>query len=128
MFYKIFPTFIFIAIFLTSTLAQTLLSNKWIVYDKTNSPLPSNKINWVQQDRNGTYWIACSPEYISGSPIGGGLVKFDGYIWQVYNTSNSPLPNNNIDFLVIDSMNNVWIAIGNAGIAKFDGFNWQFFF
>ncbi len=58
-----------------------------------------------------------------------GLSKYDGVNRVTYNTSNTPLPSDNIRSVSFDFQNNVWItfqevnfAIG--GIAKFDGTNW----
>ena len=44
-------------------------------------------------------------------------------VWTVYNTSNSPLPDNVIRAIEFDFTGNVWIGTDN-GLAKFDGTNW----
>ena len=44
-------------------------------------------------------------------------------LWTVYNTSNSPLPDNTIRVIETDTTGNVWIGTDN-GLAKFDGTNW----
>ena len=56
--------------------------------------------------------------------MGGGLVKFDGTNWTVYNTSSSGLPYNRIACIVIDAEGNKWIGTSEGGLAKFDGTNW----
>ncbi|KPK33846.1 MAG: hypothetical protein AMJ65_19130, partial [Phycisphaerae bacterium SG8_4] len=53
----------------------------------------------------------------------GGLAKFDGENWTVYNTSNSGLPFNFIAALAFDDQGNLWIGTG-GGLAQFDGENW----
>ena len=52
-----------------------------------------------------------------------GLAAFDGTIWNVFNTSNSPLPDNSINVIAIDDSNHKWIGTSN-GLAKFDGIQW----
>jgi hypothetical protein len=57
----------------------------------------------------------------------GGLAKFDGVNWSVYNTSNSGLPDNDVETIAIDEKGNIWIGTGIiccGGLAKFDGTNW----
>jgi len=55
----------------------------FIIYDKLNSGLPSNWVNAIAIDGQGNKWIGTN---------GGGLAKFDGVSWTVYNSSNSGLP------------------------------------
>jgi ligand-binding sensor domain-containing protein len=43
---------------------------------------------------------------------GGGLAKFDGVNWTVYNTSNSGLPDNYVYAIAIDGQGNKWIGTG----------------
>jgi ligand-binding sensor domain-containing protein len=54
----------------------------------------------------------------------GGLAKFDGVNWTVYNTSNSGLPDNDVTAIAIDGGGNKWIGTYGGGLAKFDGVNW----
>ena len=47
----------------------------------------------------------------------------------MYNTSNSGLPDNNVNTIAIDASGNKWIGTGDdsfegAGLAEFDGTNW----
>ncbi len=42
--------------------------------------------------------------------IWGGLAKFDGVNWTVYNTSNSGLPSNYVRAIAIDGQGNKWIG------------------
>ena len=46
--------------------------------------------------------------------------------WNIYNTSNSGLPSNNIRGIDFDKEGNTWIAT-DAGLAKFNGSTWQIF-
>jgi ligand-binding sensor domain-containing protein len=43
--------------------------------------------------------------------------------WLVYNTSNSPLPDNQVHALAIDDSDVKWIGTSN-GLARFDGTSW----
>lgn len=54
----------------------------------------------------------------------GGIGKFDGINWTIYNTSNSPLPENKIWSIAVDQNNVVWIGTETQGLVKFDGVNW----
>jgi ligand-binding sensor domain-containing protein len=56
--------------------------------------------------------------------IGGGLVKFDGVNWTVYNTSNSGLPDNSVYAIAIDGAGEQMDWNNGGGLAKFDGVNW----
>jgi ligand-binding sensor domain-containing protein len=60
----------------------------------------------------------------NGLEQGGGLAKFDGINWTVYNTSNSGLPDNYVYAIAIDGQGNKWIGTLGGGLAKFDGVNW----
>ncbi len=88
-------------------------------YDTTNSKLPGNLITSIAIDKAGNKWIGVSTEWNSSSYAGGGLAKFDGKIWTVYNTSNSGLPDNLVTSIAIDGNENKWIGT-NKGLAKFD--------
>jgi ligand-binding sensor domain-containing protein len=48
-----------------------------------------------------------------------GLFKFNGSIWQNYNTSNSSIPSNVVSDLAVDSENNIWFGAGHC-LVKLD--------
>ncbi len=50
----------------------------------------------------------------------GGLVKFDGSGWAIYNTSNSGLPSNEVYAIALDDNNNKWIGTAMGGLAVFN--------
>ncbi len=86
------------------------------LYSSANSGLPHNHINTIAIDQNGTKWIGMEK---------GGLAKFDGSSWQVFNTSNSGLPHNNVQAISISPSNTLWMATKGGGLAEFDGqTNW----
>jgi ligand-binding sensor domain-containing protein len=53
----------------------------------------------------------------------GGLAKFDGETWTVYNTDNSGLPDNAVQALTFDPQGTLWVGTQGA-LAQFDGQNW----
>jgi ligand-binding sensor domain-containing protein len=74
--------------------------------------LPENRI-WTCRVDGNNIWIGT---------LGGGLAKFDGTNWTVYDTSNSMLSDNGVLALAVDG-NNIWIGTG-GGLGMFDGTNW----
>ena len=54
----------------------------------------------------------------------GGIAKFDGSTWIIYNTSNSGLPDNKIWSIAVDHNNVVWIGTETQGLVRFDGTTW----
>jgi len=83
----------------------------WTFYNNSNAPFhKSNYINSIAIDKNGDKWLASASHYIGDSkPIGGvGILKFDNTNWTVYNTLNSPLPGNIINWVGLDNDDNVW--------------------
>ena len=97
------------------------------VYDSSNSPLRSNKINDIEFDKDGNLWGT----YYKG------IFKFENGHWTILNTISTPVLNYNITKIKIDSENNIWInaldtsaynligpQYGN-GISMFDGSDWH---
>jgi len=56
-------------------------------------------------DVSGTKWICTR----------GGLAKFDGNIWTIYNSSNSGLPQNNIENIAEEKNGTKWIGTNAHG-------------
>ena len=56
----------------------------------------------------------------SGGYLLGGLARYDGADWTVYNSSNSGLPENFIRCINRDLSDTMWIGT-NAGLACWDG-------
>jgi hypothetical protein len=86
------------------------------VYDKTNSLLPSNKVNVIRKDENGFIWVGTN----------GGLVKINGDTWQTYTPANSGLPDTVVTSIEYDA-NNLWVGTFNKGVAKFSNSTWEVF-
>lgn len=110
----------------------------WTIYNMQNTTLTSEIIQDIEFDKYGNLWA--SLRYLGyfnndGNPIinEGGLAKYDGNIWYIYNANNSGLPFNNVKPLAIDSEGNIWLsawddyAVGieyGYGLTRFDGTNW----
>ena len=76
--------------------------------------MPDNDVTCISIDESGNKWIGTDR---------GGLVKFDGTDWTVYNAILSGLPGNSISCIAIDDSDNKWIGTPK-GLVKFDGTEW----
>ncbi len=105
-------------------------NNKWItttygldkvnddgeqLFNVDNSGIPDNYTFAAAQDAAGNIWIGT---------IYGGLAKYDGTNWTVYDTTNSALPSNAVTQIIIDKNQNIWAATEN-GLAEFTGSSWK---
>ncbi|MCL5990502.1 MAG: hypothetical protein M1419_00155 [Bacteroidetes bacterium] len=111
----------------------------WTIYDSSNSEIPSNYVNDVIIDKDNNIWVATRPCFTyRANNIRGGLAKFDGVNWIIYNISNSGIPSNYVTTITIDKNNNKWIGTWSyfqqfdnywtgGGVTKFDGFDWTFY-
>lgn len=72
--------------------------------------LPQSQVNMMLEDANGYLWIATH---------GGGLARYDGREFKVYTTRDGLL-NNIIQYLKLDSKQNLWI-VHPRGLTRFDG-------
>lgn len=110
----------------------------WTIYNMQNTTLTSEIIQDIEFDKYGNLWAGL--RYLGyfdndGNPVinEGGLAKYDGNSWYIYNANNSGLPYNNVKSLAIDSEGNIWLSAWDAyavgieygyGLTKFDGTNW----
>jgi ligand-binding sensor domain-containing protein len=93
-------------------------------YYTTNSPLPGDYIIALMADPSGGIWIGTA---------GGGLVRFNGTTWKVYNQGNTGMPGTNVtdiarrpsDGLIAIANNqpSVWPYTG--GVSTYDGTTWK---
>ncbi len=109
----------------------------WTVYNSANSGMPYNLVSSIAIDDNGTVWIGLL-QYIHtdfGDYTEGGLAKFDGTDWTLFDTSNSGLPYEGVSSVSIDGNGSVWMATESqwnwnlyyyydAELVKFDGTTW----
>lgn len=54
-------------------------------------------------------------------------IKFSDVKYQLFNTLNSDLPDNNIWSIEVDKDGNKWIGTGKKGLVKMNGSNWKIF-
>lgn len=71
--------------------------------------LPQNTINDIIQDQQGYLWFATQV----------GVARFDGYEFQVFNTSDG-LPDDFIECLLVNKEGEIWIGT-QGGIGVYDG-------
>lgn len=112
----------FIALFSFNVISQT--TTNWRMFDSTSAPFPSDQISSIVQDKSGHYWITFFRQWDGSKYVGGGIAKFDGVNWQLFNKENSPLPSNSVSFIAIDSLGNKWIATSDSGLIKYTGTQW----
>lgn len=81
---------------------------------KLNSGLPANNITDMTIDQKNNKWLAIHST---------GLVKYDGQTWTVFDSSNSPLPDNFL-WAIASRGDTIW-AGGVGTLTSFDGKNWK---
>lgn len=91
-------------------------------YDESNSELPANCITSLALDENNRLWIGTDPDSHHSSGTGG-LAMFDGVNWTIFDSSNSPLPENRVLSLAFDTEDHLWI-LTSSNLMKFDGSQW----
>jgi signal transduction histidine kinase/ligand-binding sensor domain-containing protein/CheY-like chemotaxis protein len=75
----------------------------------TGNGLPQNSIGDLLQARSGYLWVATF----------GGLCRFDGREWRVFDTSNTPgLPGNRVLRLFEDRDGELWLGVEGAGLLR----------
>jgi ligand-binding sensor domain-containing protein len=102
-----------------------LLTDSVILYDKTNSNIPSIYISDIEFDKNGIMWLSFDYDFQGGLGHGGtngGLATFDGSnftaIWPLID------PHTSVWSLVVDSSNNIWVSTHGEGLYRFNQSNW----
>ena len=87
---------------------DTDVGGPWVIYNNTNSGIPSNALNCIEMNGN---------ELIIGSQLSGLIIKNDDS-WSYINSTNSDLPDDNILSLRIDLNDNIWVGTYNGGLCK----------
>jgi ligand-binding sensor domain-containing protein len=130
--------------------------DKWEIFHTYNSGIPSNRIRNIKCDLTGSVWIGADIGLIEYNGIDwktfpnnsllnqdivalelikkdsiyigtlNGLVYFNGINSNHYNTSLTTLPDNFVEVLNIDHLENIWIGTHRGkGLGKFDRINWS---
>ena len=101
-------------VILLSIISYSQNNPQWIIYDTSNSNVPSNTVHDIVVDQLNRKWI---------SFYEAGIIKIDSTAWTLYNTSNSNIPTNSFSTINVDNEFNFWGGTGNL-LTKFDGANW----
>ena len=106
---------------------------KETVFFNPESIIPGGFILWdIAIDKKDNVWFGVSGkefEFDVGLN-GGGLLKYDGQEFTLYNSQNTPMPLDMARKIEIDSQNNIWFICGNyttGGLVKYDGTEWTIF-
>jgi hypothetical protein len=92
--------------------------NSWVLYNNQNSPLGMNNyINSITIDKKGQKWFSTASPSIGSTSKGGanfvngaGIIKFDNTNWYSYTIVNSPIINDNINWVGLDNNDNIWFS------------------
>jgi len=88
-------------------------TNSWIWFNSEINPsLPFfiNSLGDISIDNSGNIWLATMED---------GLIKYVNNNWTFYNSENSNLPENEINCITYDNINNqLWIGTQTAGIVS----------
>ena len=106
---------VLLLVILLSVIGYSQSNPQWIIYDTTNSNVPSNTIHDIVVDQLNRKWV---------SFYEAGILKIDSTSWTVYNTSNSNIPTNSFSTINVDNELNFWGGYGNL-LTKFDDTNWH---
>ncbi len=82
-------------------------NNTWFLYITLNSGICDNSINSVAE-LDDNFYIGTAT---------GGICTFG--FWDNYNTTNTPLPSNDINCIVAENDSILWMSVENEGIVKF---------
>ena len=95
-------------------------SSETIVYNSGNSSFPEDVVIWdVAVDNEDKVWIGSE-----------GIIEFDGHSFNLHNTQNSPIPEDFVYSIAIDSKDNIWFTscrFRQGGIVKYNGGSWEVF-
>jgi ligand-binding sensor domain-containing protein len=90
----------------------------WTNYANTDTVcgLGRNRHLSIKFDSKNSLWAA-----------GSCLVKFDGKIWNTYNSENTSgkIPGTGLGTIDIDQLDNVWFSCSDNGVVSFDGNSWH---
>ena len=106
---------VLLLVILLSVIGYSQNNPQWIIYDTTNSNVPSNTVSDIVVDQLNRKWISFYET---------GILKIDSTSWTLYNTSNSNIPTNYFSTINVDDELNFWGGTGNL-LTKFDGTNWS---
>ena len=87
----------------------------WINYKSNNSPLPNDTVvSIVCQPKTNTIWFCTNK----------GFARFRNGDWTIFNTSNTPLPDNHAEFVYFAQDSTIWFGT-QKGFATLNGTTWE---
>lgn len=93
-------------------------SSETIVYNSENSIISDTSVIYdIEIDSKNNIWIGCE-----------GLIKFDEVNFTLYNSANTPIPEDFVGSIAIDSKDNIWFSSSRfrqGGVVKYDGCEWM---
>lgn len=93
---------------------------QWKNFNKSNSKLRSDVITDIVEDNNGDLWFGCEKAPAFNNL--GGVVRYDGTTWTVYQASDD-LVDDDVRCLYVDKKHNLWVGT-SKGVSMFDGSQW----
>ena len=94
----------------------------WTSYNTENSGIVGNNVRTIEVDADGNIWIGTVPSWSNSEAFGGGLSKYDGTNWIIYDKINSGLPgyfgSAYHSTIAIDKNGNKWIGT-TGGLAVY---------
>ena len=122
----IFFFLLILAVFMFSTVSEAFnLQDIWKSY-YSDSGLPSRVISTIIVDSGGLVWIGTTVGWFDQP--GGGIAKFDGESWTIYNTENSDISEDEIAEITDDRDGLLWIAPLHGNLMSYDGNVWETYF
>jgi ligand-binding sensor domain-containing protein len=87
------------------------------IYNSKNSIISDTSVIYdLAIDNKNNVWIACE-----------GLIKYDGINFTHYNSLNTPMPEDFVSSIDIDSKDNIWFSSSRfrqGGVVKYNGTDW----
>ncbi|NOX85672.1 MAG: T9SS type A sorting domain-containing protein [Chlorobi bacterium] len=77
---------------------------------------PIHQATCVAKDKEGNLWFGGKPDEHSGWQ--GGLAKFDGSTWTLYDRNNSLIPDMYVTSIAVDTVGGIWVGTHSGGILK----------
>jgi ligand-binding sensor domain-containing protein len=89
--------------------------NDWTYYNQI-----AETVTTIDIDSEGNLWLGF---YVPPSTEGGGLIKFDGQNFTIFDHNNSCIPCNYIETIKVDHNDDIWFSCpeSDIGVIKFDG-------
>lgn len=101
-----------------SDLLDSLDTDYWISFNKSNSSLPGDDVRDILIDSKGNVWFAC---------YGSGVAKLNSSGWTTYNTDNSLLGNDFVTAILEDSDGDIWFGTTTGINFLVDDTDWYYY-